>query len=56
MAAVREMLQEGCGAPTWEMMNYPALNEGDLDVWGKVAAAGDVVLTGHACRAFLGRT
>ena len=48
MMAVREMLQEGWCTHLGEMMNYPALIEGDPDVWGKVAAAGDVVLTGHA--------
>ena len=48
MTAIQEMFREGWCHHLGEMMNYPAVIEGDLDPWSKLAAAGDAILTGHA--------
>ena len=48
MSAVQEMIKNGWCQHLGEMMNFPALINGDPAVWGKIAAAGDVPLTGHA--------
>ena len=47
MVAIQEMFKRGWCQHLGEMMNFPALINGDPAVWGKVAAAGDVPLTGH---------
>lgn len=48
MTAIQEMFKNNYCQHLGEMMNFPALIAGDPEVWGKIAAAGDVPLTGHA--------
>ena len=48
MIAIKSMFEDKLGQHLGEMMNFPALIAGDPEVWGKIAAAGDVPLTGHA--------
>lgn len=48
MSAVREMFRRGWCQHLGEVMNFPAVIGGDPALWGKLEAAGDVPLTGHA--------
>lgn len=48
MIAIKSMFEDKLCQHLGEMMNFPALIAGDAEVWGKIAAAGDVPLTGHA--------
>ena len=48
MSAVREMFRRGWCQHLGEVMNFPAVINGDPALWGKLEAAGDVPLTGHA--------
>ncbi|MBQ9564907.1 MAG: adenine deaminase [Synergistaceae bacterium] len=48
MFSVQEMFKNGWCQHLGEMMNFPAIINGDPAVWGKIAASGDVPLTGHA--------
>ena len=48
MAAIRSMFDRNMTQHLGEMMNYPAVIAGDSDAWGKIMAAGNVPLTGHA--------
>ena len=48
MTAIKSMFENKLCQHLGEMMNFPALIAGDPEVWGKIAAAGDVPLTGHA--------
>ena len=48
MIAIKSMFEDKLCQHLGEMMNFPALIAGDPEVWGKIAAAGDVPLTGHA--------
>ena len=48
MSAIQEMFRKNYTQHLGEMMNFPAVISGDADVWGKILAAGDVPLTGHA--------
>ena len=48
MTAVREMFRRGWCQHLGEVMNFPAVINGDPALWGKLEAAGDVPLTGHA--------
>ena len=48
MTAIKSMFENKLCQHLGEMMNFPALIAGDAEVWGKIAAAGDVPLTGHA--------
>ena len=48
MTAIKSMFDSGLVQHLGEMMNYPAVIAGDPEVWGKILAAGNVPLTGHA--------
>lgn len=48
MNAVKSMFDRNLTQHLGEMMNFPAVIAGDPEVWGKIIAAGDVPLTGHA--------
>ena len=48
MAAVKSMFDRNMTQHLGEMMNYPAVIAGDSEAWGKIMAAGNVPLTGHA--------
>ncbi|MDR3230259.1 MAG: adenine deaminase, partial [Synergistaceae bacterium] len=48
MDRVREMFDHGWCQHLGEVMNYPGVVAGDPVVWGKIQAAGNVPLTGHA--------
>lgn len=48
MNAIASMFRQGMTTHLGEMMNYPAVISGDPDAWGKILAAGNVPLTGHA--------
>lgn len=48
MNAIASMFRKKYVQHLGEMMNYPAVIAGDPEVWGKIFAAGDVPLTGHA--------
>ena len=48
MNAIASMFRKGYTQHLGEMMNFPAVIAGDPEVWGKILAAGDVPLTGHA--------
>ena len=48
MNAIKSMFDRKLVQHLGEMMNFPAVIAGDPDAWGKILAAGDVALTGHA--------
>ena len=48
MSAVKSMFDKGMTQHLGEMMNFPAVIAGDPEAWGKILAAGNVPLTGHA--------
>lgn len=48
MSAIQDMFRKKYTHHLGEMMNFPAVIAGDDSVWGKIIAAGDVPLTGHA--------
>ena len=48
MTAVKSMFDRGLVQHLGEMMNFPAVIAGDPEAWGKILAAGNVPLTGHA--------
>lgn len=48
MTAIKTMFEKKYTQHLGEMMNFPAVIAGDPEVWGKIIAAGDVPLTGHA--------
>lgn len=48
MTAIKLMFEKKYTQHLGEMMNFPAVIAGDPEVWGKIIAAGDVPLTGHA--------
>ncbi len=48
MNAIASMFKKGHVQHLGEMMNFPAVIAGDPEAWGKILAAGNVPLTGHA--------
>ncbi|MBR0257493.1 MAG: adenine deaminase [Synergistaceae bacterium] len=48
MTAMKSMFDRGMTQHLGEMMNFPAVIAGDAEAWGKILAAGNVPLTGHA--------
>ncbi|MDR1875838.1 MAG: adenine deaminase [Synergistaceae bacterium] len=48
MDAIREMFDRGWCQHLGEVMNFPGVVAGEAAVWGKIQAAGNVPLTGHA--------
>ena len=48
MSNLHDMFSRGLVQHLGEMMNFPAVIAGDPDAWGKILAAGNVPLTGHA--------
>ncbi len=48
MNAIKSMFERNLTQHLGEMMNFPAVINGDTDAWGKILAAGNVPLTGHA--------
>lgn len=48
MNAIKSMFDRNYTQHLGEMMNFPAVISGDPEVWGKILAAGNVPLTGHA--------
>ena len=48
MLDIKKMFDKNLTQHLGEVMNYPALISGDPDIWGKITAAGNVPLTGHA--------
>lgn len=48
MVAISEMFDRKIVQHLGEMMNYPAIINGDSEAWGKIKAAGNVPITGHA--------
>ena len=46
--SVSEMFRRGWCQHLAEVMNFPGVINGDTGVWGKIQAAGNVPLTGHA--------
>lgn len=48
MTAMKSMFDRNMTQHLGEMMNFPAVIAGDPEAWGKILAAGDVPLTGHA--------
>ena len=48
MIDIGEMFRRGWCQHLGEMMDFPSVIAGNPAVWGKIAAAGDVPLTGHA--------
>lgn len=48
MTAIKSMFDRNMTQHLGEMMNYPAVINGDSEVWGKISAPGDVPITGHA--------
>ncbi|MBQ3402263.1 MAG: adenine deaminase [Synergistaceae bacterium] len=48
MNAVASMFRRGWAQHLGEVMNFPAVIGGDPEIWGKILAAGNVPLTGHA--------
>ena len=48
MTAIKSMFDRNMTQHLGEMMNYPAVISGDSEAWGKITAAGNVPLTGHA--------
>ena len=50
MNRIRELFERGWCHHLGEVMNFPGVIAGDDAVWGKIEAAGNVPLTGHAPR------
>ena len=48
MVAIKSMFDKNYTQHLGEMMNFPAIVAGDPEAWGKILAAGNVPLTGHA--------
>lgn len=48
MTAIKSMFDCNMTQHLGEMMNFPAVIAGDSEAWGKILAAGNVPLTGHA--------
>ncbi len=48
MTAMKSMFDRKMTQHLGEMMNFPAVISGDSEAWGKILAAGNVPLTGHA--------
>ena len=48
MTAIKSMFDSKMTQHLGEMMNFPAVISGDSEAWGKIMAAGNVPLTGHA--------
>ena len=48
MTAIKSMFDRNMTQHLGEMMNFPAVIAGDSEAWGKILAAGNVPLTGHA--------
>ncbi len=48
MLAIKDMFDKNLCQHLGEVMNFPALIAGDPEIWGKITAAGNVPLTGHA--------
>ena len=48
MTAIKSMFEKNLTQHLGEMMNFPAVINGDPEAWGKILAAGNVPLTGHA--------
>lgn len=48
MNSIKNFFDSGLTQHLGEMMNYPAVINGDSDTWGKILAAGNRPLTGHA--------
>ena len=48
MISIKSMFDSKMTQHLGEMMNFPAVIAGDSDSWGKILAAGNVPLTGHA--------
>lgn len=48
MSAIKSMFDRNMTQHLGEMMNFPAVISGDSEAWGKILAAGNVPLTGHA--------
>ena len=48
MTAIKNMFDKKYVQHLGEMMNFPAVINGDPEAWGKILAAGNVPLTGHA--------
>lgn len=48
MTAIKSMFDRNMTQHLGEMMNFPAVIAGDPEAWGKILAAGNVPLTGHA--------
>lgn len=48
MTSIKSMFDRHLTQHLGEMMNFPAVINGDPDAWGKILAAGNVPLTGHA--------
>ena len=48
MVAIKGMFDKNYTQHLGEMMNFPAVVAGDPEAWGKILAAGNVPLTGHA--------
>ena len=48
MNAIKSMFDKNLTQHLGEMMNFPAVINGDADAWGKILAAGNTPLTGHA--------
>ncbi len=48
MLSIKNMFDKNLCQHLGEVMNFPAVINGDPDVWGKITAAGNVPLTGHA--------
>ncbi|MBR0168239.1 MAG: adenine deaminase [Synergistaceae bacterium] len=48
MTAIKSMFDRKMTQHLGEMMNFPAVISGDSEAWGKIMAAGNVPLTGHA--------
>ena len=48
MTAIKSMFDRKMTQHLGEMMNFPAVISGDSEAWGRIMAAGNVPLTGHA--------
>lgn len=48
MSSIKEMFNKNLTQHLGEMMNFPAVINGEAEAWGKILAAGNVPLTGHA--------
>lgn len=48
MTTIKSMFDRNLTQHLGEMMNFPAVINGDAEAWGKILAVGNVPLTGHA--------